>query len=191
MSCDGGRFATNSRSDMGGGLQQLQLSRATSCNKCPNGFYSKSAAISCQACIPGRSSGDGSTNCSLCGVGKYSLFAAPLCSDCAPGTYSNIRGQVTCNQCDGNSQSIPGSCVCDRCDKGYYYFNGACATCPHGTNCTSEDVTLEYLPIKKSYWRASSQSTKIRKCTLKGACNGGLNFSSFGDGYCAEGYSGE
>jgi len=55
---------------------------------------------------------------------------------------------------------------------------------------TDAGSTQEGLEIDEDYWRVAATSVDVRKCHLPDACVGAKNFSSEGNGYCGEGYTG-
>ena len=48
-----------------------------------------------------------------------------------------------------------------------------CVYCPEeGATCSREGITLETLPLKEDWWRATEVATKLYSCTLTNACRG-------------------
>ena len=48
-----------------------------------------------------------------------------------------------------------------------------CKECPEdGATCGREGITLETLPLKKDWWRATDVATILYSCTLTKACRG-------------------
>jgi hypothetical protein len=61
-----------------------------------------------------------------------------------------------------------------------------------GTNCDADgSATQTELTLKPGYWRIESTSTTVHPCPLLDGCVGSATFSDGGDGYCAEGYTGQ
>ena len=69
-----------------------------------------------------------------------------------------------------------GACVCDST----YYFdhygnnsNGTCMPCPTGSGPCPAGTTLETLPVKDRYWRASYLSNVSKPCPHRSTCANG------------------
>lgn len=58
-----------------------------------------------------------------------------------------------------------------------------------GVNCTHPGATLASLPIRRGYWRESTESQVIHSCAHSVACAGGTTVTTSND-YCASGYEG-
>ena len=144
--------------------------------RCDAGSYSEGLAV----------------NCTKCAAGLYSGNAASGCTDCPAGSYSASEGTGVCGDCPGNTYSYSGATNCLLCLKGYYYgLDGECYECPEGSSCTTDGgSTQKLLLVEKNYWRISSVGYQVYSCPLKRSCQGGLNFTREGDGYCYEGFSG-
>ena len=68
-----------------------------------------------------------------------------------------------------------------------------CEECAEGTECREEGVTLEELPLAQGWWRVTPDSTDVRPCNVKAACDhsGRANGSSiWAERQCADGYRG-
>lgn len=79
---------------------------ATSCQKCPAGYYKPDVASV------------GITSCLVCTAGTFSLEASGTCTACASGFYSTAQSS-SCLQCSTNSVSEAGSAEC-LCMAGYF-----------------------------------------------------------------------
>jgi hypothetical protein len=133
------------------------------------------------------------TNCTECPPGKAQGGTGQSeCVDCIAGTYANKAAAAFCEDCPGDGYSSSGSTTCTLCNKVFYYsLDGQCIRCPEGTSCpTDGGSTLENLFIEENFWRIAADSPIILECRLPDACVGGSNFTSNGDGYCKEGYTG-
>eukprot|EP00752_Nemacystus_decipiens_P007772 g6941.t1 len=58
-----------------------------------------------------------------------------------------------------------------------------------GLDCSAPGATVESLPIKEGYWRASLDSLIIHECFIKDACKGGSDVVDVVE-YCNDGYAG-
>lgn len=95
---------------------------------------------------------------------------------------------ATCSDIDFSGTNIYDCCLPDQ-----YWNNVACAQCDSNTmECASVGTSVETLPLKATYWRATNYTNDIRKCLNPSACDGGDGGSGFAEGaqYCAEGYTG-
>eukprot|EP00903_Cladosiphon_okamuranus_P009052 g8654.t1 len=96
------------------------------------------------------------------------------------------------------------------CEEGEYYHgndhdlstadddgsgDGLCLKCTdldlgdEGLECDTPGVLLTTLPLASGHWRASNETTTIRKCLNEDACEGGSVIHR-SDDYCAVGYGG-
>ncbi|KAH8060193.1 hypothetical protein JL722_5155 [Aureococcus anophagefferens] len=151
----------------------------------------------------------GATACAFADAGFY--VAATGSADqvaCDAGTYSNPGARIPCERALSGSgtaecaacaypltTSASGASSCDACGAGYYWDTVAaaagttgaalCVLCPEeGSRCLSEGITLETLPLKADYWRASLHSDELYACALDDACGGGAA------DYCEDGHGG-
>jgi len=156
----------------------------------------------CTDCSAGMvATSDGLTACTPCPAGEYAPFTGlAVCTPCAAGKFSVATGSGVCDDCPGDESSAEGSSKCDRCNAGFFYSGaGRCEKEPEGVKCGQGECTLELLQLSPGYWRIASDSAEVYACPLPEACAGGLGdagttrrtlLSDFGDGYCAEGYTG-
>ena len=92
--------------------------QATSCVKCPGGYYCPSGKLI--PCSKGYYSTGGKSSCTKCASGYYSNAGASSCSKCSEGYYSN-SGASSCTKC---SSKYPNCVKCDNnkcieCEDGY------------------------------------------------------------------------
>ena len=190
----------------------------SACLPCAAGAYSQNQAL-CTACQAGKISAvTGSASCAECSAGTVAAsnglstclpcaagaFAqSPAgCLPCSAGKFSAMAGSGVCDDCPGDENSIEGSSKCDRCNAGFYYSAaGQCEAAPVGVDCGQGACTLELLQLSPGYWRIAADSPSVYACPFPDGCAGGygdaarasgrkLNDDAFGDGYCAEGYTG-
>jgi hypothetical protein len=96
------------------------------------------------------------------------------------------------------------------CFANYYGDGKDCQPCIDGADCRTIGSTLAFLQLAPGYWRASSNTTDVRKCWLAEACVNNNTLSrtaatrrttdtaaidqvksnDVGDIYCADGYKG-
>ena len=67
-------------------------------------------------------------------------------------------------------------------------FIGECIECPEGTNCDTEGISLEELPLLPGYWRSGAKSFEIEQCVIAEACSQQRNSSN--SSQCLEGSHG-
>ena len=195
----------------------------TACVDCPAGSACEagsSAPIACPAgtwsSTPRLGTSDG---CITCPVGAYCPAGAVLPLLCQAGTHGGgqtglsdplCAGSCPSDQIDGVSRprvtmangtvDITGcQCRdglflrgCTACELGNLTGN-ECVRCPDNTQCQAAGVTLERLPIKRGYWRATAASLEVRLCNLEEACVGGtppavVNETIWAEHQCAVGY---
>ena len=179
---------------------------AAVCQQCHAGSYQASRnATACTTCTEGSWCAEGSSATTPCGSGDYSTQTGLASADeclrcpkgswcsagkaipCGRGTYNDEIGatdQSACTYCppnsftDGESKTSLVDCVCEA---GFYgtVSNGlfSCHGCPVGANCSAPGATLEHLPLKEGHWRASLNTTDVRRCpgTTEGsACAGAV-----------------
>ena len=142
-----------------------------------------------------------------CPPGTWSAIGSGSCTDCEPGFYAQQERQAECRRCPHPLFSDPGSVFCSMCMEGYYLSNFSadpydmiefCHPCPGDANCSSPSATLETLPLKAGFWRASKSSDVLYECRRFGGdgdagekrCAGGSEFGIDGSGYCAPGFKG-
>ena len=134
-------------------------------------------AASPTACGPGtvgdRTGLADASECTPCYRGFWCSAGQAIA--CPGDTYNEVEGQTNqgaCQPCPEFSVSLPGApgrahCVCRV---GYYNTNSSeyprCASCPRGTDCTSDGTTTATLQavIEPGYYRHSHRSAEIRRC---------------------------
>ena len=115
-----------------------------------------------------------------------------MCSTCEEGSYSAGTGASVCDDCPGDQFSTPGATSCDLCNRNFYYSKDRqCVPCPLGTDCPNDGAaSQEVIIVKSGDWRATNDGTQFLECPIEGSCDGGINFTKGGDGYCAKGHTG-
>ena len=90
------------------------------------------------------------------------------CIHCPPLTTTLQQGTSSVNDC--------------ICIAGYYMYDGACKTCPVGTDCSSVGYTLSTLKITIGYFRHSNTSDDVHRCpdAAENCGNGACDRSSSG-----------
>jgi hypothetical protein len=134
---------------------------------------------------------------------------------CAEGRYGDAPGQVD-ERCSGacpfdeiegigrrqrvtlgtGTTSVTG-CICQA---GFYLkacveceLGSECVECAEGADCREKGVTLAELPLAQGWWRVTPDSTDVRPCNVKAACDhsGHANATSiWAERQCADGYLG-
>jgi len=128
-----------------------------------------------------------------CELGTYQDSAgASSCRRCAPGHWCTVSEQVPCGENKWNDEggshdqracrlcppfsSTVGvhdalsrdQCLCDVDHFDNSLATGAkapnCQQCRVGTSCPERGTTLETLPLRPGYWRASVTSLDVRRC---------------------------
>ena len=128
--------------------------------------------------------------CTPVKAGYWSPTGSVKKEACPAGTYnpdaksSSVAACVPCGERRttlSNASRQSAECLCEE---GLYEGgDGECQLCPVATDCVGQlGLTSEDLPILPGYWRASSTSTDIQRCTVTGAC--------LGSDRCAEGHYG-
>ena len=149
----------------------------TKCTTCPENNFCEMGAASPTACGPGtvgdRTGLADASECTPCYRGFWCSAGQAIA--CPGDTYNEVEGQTNqgaCQPCPEFSVSLPGApgrahCVCRA---GYYNTNSSeyprCASCPRGTDCTSDGTTTATLQavIEPGYYRHSHRSAEIRRC---------------------------
>ncbi|KAH8049874.1 sulfotransferase [Aureococcus anophagefferens] len=179
------------------------------CTSAPPGSYApEDGASEATPCPPGSFSGSGATACEPCGASEYAnhsgMTACYLCP--APLTASGSGGATYCDACEAGfywdtpywdttgAAALRASYDPDDPDA----FAGAqcsdcCVECPDdGARCYAAGVTLETLPLKRDYWRASLYTDELYECAVTDACKGGSgNDTDRGESserYCRRGH---
>ncbi|KAH8068260.1 hypothetical protein JL721_6835 [Aureococcus anophagefferens] len=173
-------------------------SKRTACELAPAGSFLANAtgATACAFADAGfYVAATGSADQVACDAGTYSNPGAYACIPCERGAFSG-SGTAECAACAYPlTTSASGASSCDACGAGYYWDTVAaaagttgaalCVLCPEeGSRCLSEGITLETLPLKADYWRASLHSDELYACALDDACGGGAA------DYCEDGHGG-
>ena len=124
-----------------------EIKKASSCNKCNAGYYSKEGASKCEKCTKDYYSKEGASECLKCPIGSYSsegadkckvclgshYFSNGKCLACEPGTFS-LPGAIICTVCPAGTYSLLASDSCKKCQAGYYSKerSGQCTQCQAG-----------------------------------------------------------
>jgi len=123
--------------------------------------------------------GEGNSGCFACLDGYYRVpFEAG-----ESGVYCSNTSALQ-DQCA--SEEDPNKCL----------FNDCCEPCDSlgsGVDSCPKATTLEALPVKPRYWRATELEETIYRCYYRKSCKGspgGTNQTSYGDGLCRKGHKG-
>jgi len=125
----------------------------TTCEICPQGYFSTVGASSCSACLPGTSSEAGTgyfEHCVQCAAGKYE--SDHLCVDCAPGKNSGNGALLCCDACP------PGEAREDSADPNTCT---ACTPCPVGHSCSDD----EEIPCPAGTYQDQTGQTTCKLCS--------------------------
>ena len=150
---------------------------------CPPGFgvSISTGQLQCQPCQPGTFSALFSRgNCQQCPPGtSQALTMATSCDKCQPGFYANFVGQRSCDACT-ELYSHAGASSCTVCRAGLLQRNSTtdmaaasptCAACPTGAKCTRPGTTVADLVLERGYYRMTSRTTDVQKCSMSGRSN--------------------
>ena len=142
--------------------------------------------------------------CLGCPAGTYCGLGSNEPTPCPSGTFNSQSRSSRCTECpDGTTTVGTGTtslegCVCKvgQYDTDPVANATQCAECEYAsTDCreVGAGVTLETLPLKQGYWRASARSDLLRLC-FSDFCEGGSEGScvpgGYCNGYCAEHHAG-
>jgi len=128
---------------------------------------------------------DGAEQCACAAGFAYDEFTR-TCSECPPGQYKDAAGNTLCKQCADLgaadlTTTAPGAsseedCVCPASrfrttdDDGDVH----CDACDSvSMNCSAAGSRLDALMLKPGFWRASADTTDVRRCPIPEACVGG------------------
>ncbi len=166
------------------------------CTPCGLGHFSALPGATdsgaCEPCGAGAfAHANASAACEPCGAGRYA--STPGSSDCAPcpvGRYSGAGGSTSfadCARCADGLVADAGAAACG-CPAGWLGVDvGAdggggggsggggvrCQRCPlHGVRCDAAGVRLSALPLKKGFWRPTSDSVLPLACPMRRTCLG-------------------
>ena len=162
---------------------KFSQSGASECTDCLTGTYtSTSGQSTCQPCVPfSTTSGEGKTGCFTCLQGYYRV------------PFEAGESGVSCS----NTSALQEQCA-NQTDPTKCLFNQCCKPCDDlgsGVDTCRKATTLEALPVKERYWRATELEETIYRCYYRKSCKGaepGLNQNqtSYGDGLCRKGHKG-
>ena len=161
---------------------KFSQSGAFECSDCLTGTYtSTSGKSTCQPCVPfSTTSGEGKTGCFTCLQGYYRVPFEAGESGLSCSNTSALQEQCA------NAED-PNDCV----------FKDCCEPCDvlgSGVGTCDAQTTLEALPVKPRYWRATELEETIYRCYYRKSCKGSLqpgpNQTSYGDGLCRKGHKG-
>ena len=147
---------------------------------CTAGSYTRvEGSGKCQTCPSGRYQPTlAATACTGCSSGHW--CSADVQIPCSENTYGpNLLAHVVtnCTRCPERTSTLGRSGVSSfaacACMPGFFLApegrdtsndpacKERCCTCPIGTDCSSGDVTLALLPIKKGYFRLSRETNDV------------------------------
>ena len=170
---------------------------------CDPGFEPEpSTRTSCRACSAGFASSTGA-ECVECPVGRYAVAQSVECQLCPANTYrdqpqgTSVGSCTQCRVVDAFSVTLtPGASSAAHCVCQAGYFKSAdnvCVQCDVANgmacNATQEGLTLESLPLQKSYWRVAATSVTVLPCRMDDVCDGGV-YHTTADSLCADHHSG-
>ena len=199
--------------------------KSPSCSgACPAGHSCALATVTPELCPPTAYCPTGSAEPIPCPGGTTSetpgLTSVEDCEPCPAGSWCTAGRRVPCvaDQYNPNAaaddQSFCLPCPAESftqgegtvslsgcmCKAGYFArWQGetlTCETCPIGSNCTAPAQTLEALSLNEGFWRASPNTTDVRRCqgfTLGSVCAGCIGegcVPGLSHQYCREGLTG-
>ena len=166
---------------------------ATEPTACPAGSYSGSRAAACDPCAENTyTNHSGSSACYVCPSPLTSLGEGnTYCGACTPGNYWDTPYWETTGHATLQASWAPGAVEAYLAAQCF----DCCVECPdEGSKCYESGITLENLPLKKDYWRATVYSDELYLCSLTSACGGGAgNLSAAAPTetrYCKRGHEG-
>ena len=164
---------------------------ASSCYKCPAGYYSDSAiSASCKDCAAGKYLPNNAayvghiaeTNCTQCIIGKYQYYRGQgSCDSCPQGWYQGTKGRNVCTQCNyGQYTNQNAQIKCRLCPEGWQQPNlqkNYCDRCPRGR--FNDQTGLRYCNKKCPPGRYGDAETLTlySQCKL---CSAGKYFAASG-----------
>ena len=185
-----------------GGSYQNATS-GTACFPCTAGSYCPEGSSVALPCPPGTVGNDESLTsqqqCEPCPKGHWCSAGRKIA--CSVNTFQPAISKDfagACKQCPDDAVSSIGSTSIQdcQCRTGYYgdsrvnanaASNVTCKLCIAGSKCGSViGITIETLPMKECYYRASSKSDDLRRCPdcdHDSGCVGGVGE---GEGPCKE-----
>ncbi|CAM9228038.1 unnamed protein product [Choristocarpus tenellus] len=140
-------------------------------------------------------------------IGRYLMMASFTAVGLIPRTEASVEVYTTyllceayeyasfMNQSTANSRAVSSFSPVQRGESGIDGEDAVmCIQCAEiegaeGVDCSTPGATLNSLPLRDGYWRATTKSLVIRECINSDACIGGT-FVADSDGYCASGYMG-
>ena len=164
------------------------------------------SALGCPAGYESRMSEDGVRRCAACPSGRFKPYRAhATCQSCLPGSFQPMAGAASCSPCPmGTYQRAHEATSCDVCPENrrpsqtngstmcicevgffedYDSSEPTCERCGVGLDCLRPGMTRSGLTLSVGYWRPSSDSLDVRRCT-----DSGMNCTN--QGACAASTSG-
>jgi hypothetical protein len=169
---------------------------ATSCVMCPPGKQTNTALQKCEQCEPGTyNENEGQSSCLQCNTDTYN-------EDTGSTTPAQCRKCRTDYALNTNTNSKKGrrsreECVCD---KGFFQNKtnasgvvpdpDLCKDCPSGASCDENDLNVETLVTKPSYWRKNKHEAIFYLCENAKFCTGGSISNGSANNQCKDGHDG-
>ena len=181
------------------------------CNRCDPNTYALKGWETCRPCGAGSFSASGAAECTPCLQTTYSATPGQdTCQPCVPFSTTIGDGSTGCYAClegyyrvpfkvkivDEEGEDVKSNVACsNETDLDPAFFAACCRPCNEisGTRNCDEGTTLESLPIKRNYWRATELDDSLYRCFYKKICEGwgpGSKRDSYGDGLCQDGHEG-
>jgi hypothetical protein len=180
VDCEYGRYAPQALSGQclacGQGFKTSAEIKATTCDGCDSGKYSKNLSSTCSPCLKGT----------------YSSSRADHCTPCEVGKYAANESTGTCLACDAKTSSDEGSSSCPLASPDYFInSHGVSTNCPRNARCIGR--LLAPIPIA-GYWVdhiSLKFANEIFKCP-RDTCTGGDQnnscwiVSKFDEAHCVD-----
>ena len=131
----------------------------------------------------------GATSCQPCAPGSFqSETGRSSCDACLMGTYTDNTGYKKCINCPYRLSSYNSSQTCSICNAEFYLNDVApllmkndlslifenpsryCLACPDGSSCDDAGMNLTDLTVREGFWRHSTKTATLYKCTRSNAC---------------------
>lgn len=151
-----------------GSIDEFSIGLKSGRSRCAPGLQPNEAdAALCEFCPAGTAKGVvGNKACVTCAPGRFAEGSALECSPCAEGTYVAVAGAAHCAPCPTGLSAAEGATECSLCAVGYFDvgLGAGCEVCPKWADCSSHNLTLQTVPLKRGYWRLSAMTADVRAC---------------------------
>mmetsp|Transcript_69222 Transcript_69222/g.193662 ORF Transcript_69222/g.193662 Transcript_69222/m.193662 type:complete len:830 (+) Transcript_69222:756-3245(+) len=163
------------------------------CQKCPRGRHtSKADEPECRECPVGRTANvSGSSTCEFCPSQRWTTSTGSVYCDACRGTYYLASSKR------GSRQAKSWGAAEDK-ERDHCYpsedIGNACCDCVEGADCDALQTTVESMVITEGWYRYSTTSAQVLKCSTPFACAGSKSANGTNDDdattLCRAGFTG-